>query len=158
MSSSEKASKIDILDSAESIAAKIKDAFCPQGEVENNGVLAFVKMVLFAVHEAGFTVKREERFGGDTTFASYQELEDAYVAKQVFPLDLKNVRACTHPQQQHTAAAAGERPARGAGWMRARGTVRRGKTSVWLETDRGRLSATSLRHAVAVSLLLFSSP
>lgn len=120
MSSSEKASKIDILDSAESIAAKIKDAFCPQGEVENNGVLAFVKMVLFAVHEAGFTVKREERFGGDTTFASYQELEDAYVAKQVFPLDLKNVRTprSSTRQRRRRRQASGRQEENG--WMRAR--------------------------------------
>lgn len=90
MSSSEKASKIDILDSAESIAAKLKDAFCPPGEVDKNGVLAFVKMVLFAVNDEGFTVRREEKYGGNVTFKTYQELEDQYVAKQIFPLDLKN--------------------------------------------------------------------
>lgn len=92
MSSSEKASKIDLLDSSESIAEKIKDAFCPQGEVEKNGVLSFVKMVLFAVasSETGFTIRREERFGGDRSFKTYEELEAAYVAKEIFPLDLKN--------------------------------------------------------------------
>lgn len=96
MSSSEKSSKIDLLDSAESIAAKLKTAFCPPGEVEGNGVLAFVKMVLFAVHGEGFTVRREEKYGGDRIFATYQELEDAYVAKEIFPLDLKNVRRHQH--------------------------------------------------------------
>jgi len=92
MSSSEKASKIDLLDSAESIAQKVKDAFCPQGEVANNGVLAFVKMVLFAVpmFENGFTIRRPEKFGGDVAFANYDELEAAYVRKEIFPLDLKN--------------------------------------------------------------------
>lgn len=90
MSSSEKGSKIDLLDSPESIATKIKDAFCPQGEVENNGVLAFVKMVLFAVQGDGFTIRREEKFGGDKFFTTYQELEDAYAAKEIFPLDLKH--------------------------------------------------------------------
>jgi methionine--tRNA ligase beta chain len=111
MSSSEKSSKIDLLDSAESIAAKLKDAFCPEAVVEGNGVLAFVKMVLFAVsgvagRKQGFTVRRPEKFGGDSHYASYAELEAAYVAKQVFPLDLKNSVAAAlnellQPIRQH---------------------------------------------------------
>ena len=50
MSASEAASKIDLLDSAEAVSAKIKGAFCEEGRVEGNGVLAFVKMVLFPLH------------------------------------------------------------------------------------------------------------
>lgn len=92
MSSSEKASKIDLLDSAESIADKLRTAYCPPGEVDKNGVLSFVKMVLFAVSSngSGFTIVREEKHGGNRTFATYEELEAAYVAKEVYPLDLKN--------------------------------------------------------------------
>ena len=47
MSSSEADSKIDLLDSAASVKKKMKKAFCEPGKVEGNGVLAFVKNVLF---------------------------------------------------------------------------------------------------------------
>lgn len=93
MSSSEASSKIDILDSPESIKDKLKKAFCPEKVVEENGVLSFVKMVLFAVaapNGKGFTIRREEKFGGNTEYATYEALEQAYVAGDVFPLDLKN--------------------------------------------------------------------
>lgn len=47
MSASEEDSKIDLLDSAASVKKKMKKAFCEPGNVENNGVLAFAKYVLF---------------------------------------------------------------------------------------------------------------
>lgn len=47
MSSSEADSKIDLLDSAAAVKKKMKKAFCEPGKVEGNGVLAFVKNVLF---------------------------------------------------------------------------------------------------------------
>jgi tyrosyl-tRNA synthetase len=92
MSSSEASSKIDLLDSPDSIKDKLKKAFCPEKVVEENGVLSFVKMVLFAVAGAGkgFTIRRDEKFGGNTEYATYEELEAAYVKGDVFPLDLKN--------------------------------------------------------------------
>lgn len=53
MSSSEEDSKIDLLDSAASVKKKMKKAFCEPGKVENNGVLAFAKYVLFPLLNAG---------------------------------------------------------------------------------------------------------
>lgn len=53
MSSSEEDSKIDLLDSAASVKKKMKKAFCEPGNVENNGVLAFAKYVLFPLQDAG---------------------------------------------------------------------------------------------------------
>jgi tyrosyl-tRNA synthetase len=47
MSSSEAASKIDLLDPPNVLEKKIKSAFCEPGNLENNGVLSFIKMVLF---------------------------------------------------------------------------------------------------------------
>jgi tyrosyl-tRNA synthetase len=49
MSSSEPDSKIDLLDSPEDVKRKIKKAFCEPGNVQENGVLAFAKHVLFPV-------------------------------------------------------------------------------------------------------------
>lgn len=96
MSSSEASSKIDLLDPPASIASKVKGAFCEEGNIEGNGVLAFVRMVLFALpaFAQGFTVKRKSEHGGDRTFTQYVELERAFIAKEIHPVDLKqNVTA-----------------------------------------------------------------
>ncbi|WVW83748.1 phosphoribosylaminoimidazolesuccinocarboxamide synthase [Kwoniella bestiolae CBS 10118] len=117
MSASDPKSKIDFLDSPADIKSKIKAALCPPGEVENNGVLAFIKAVLIPIQAmkneqassnsentsvgavsfvgAGapegtlFSITRPEKFGGDVHFSSYEELEKAYVSEQVHPGDLK---------------------------------------------------------------------
>ncbi|KAF7291477.1 Tyrosine--tRNA ligase [Mycena kentingensis (nom. inval.)] len=49
MSSSDPNSKIDFLDSADAVRKKIKLAFCEEGNVEENGILSFVKAVLIPI-------------------------------------------------------------------------------------------------------------
>ncbi len=96
MSSSEPESKIDLLDSEEEIMKKFSKAFCPAGEVEDNGVLALCRIVLFPLLEKKgrrFVIKRPEKFGGNVEFASYHELESAYKNRAVHPMDLKNAVA-----------------------------------------------------------------
>ena len=46
MSSSEADSKIDLLDPPSQIKKKLKKAFCEEGNIENNGPLAFTKVLL----------------------------------------------------------------------------------------------------------------
>lgn len=53
MSSSEEDSKIDLLDSAPQLKKKLKKAFCEPGNIENNGILAFCKSVLFPLSKTG---------------------------------------------------------------------------------------------------------
>lgn len=97
MSSSEADSKIDLLDDTKAVEAKIRKAFCEEGNIEQNGVLPFVKFVLFPVFKLKripcFEIKRPEKFGGDVSFSSFEELEAAFARKKVFPLDLKNAVA-----------------------------------------------------------------
>lgn len=97
MSSSEADSKIDLLDEPTAVQAKIRKAFCEEGNIEQNGVLPFVKHVLFPVFKlkgiASFTIQRPEKFGGNASFDTFAELEAAFGAKKVFPLDLKNAVA-----------------------------------------------------------------
>ena len=93
MSASNEESKIDLLDDAKSVKNKLNKAFCPEGEVEGNGVLAFVKHVLMVVYgdqSKTFDIKRPEKFGGNISFKNYEELEKSYVDKKIHPLDLKN--------------------------------------------------------------------
>jgi len=89
MSSSEASSKIDILDTPEEVEMKIKGAFCEAGSAEGNGVLSFCKMVLFQVTKGPFEIKRPAKYGGDVSFANYAELEAAFVANKLDPVDLK---------------------------------------------------------------------
>lgn len=97
MSSSEADSKIDLLDDSSKVLAKIKKAFCEEGNIEQNGVLPFVKHVLFPVFNikniSSFQIERPEKFGGNRSFENYASLEAAFAAKEVFPLDLKNAVA-----------------------------------------------------------------
>ncbi|CAE6497960.1 unnamed protein product [Rhizoctonia solani] len=112
MSSSEANSKIDFLDPPAAIKKKIKAAFCEEGVVENNGVLAFVRAVLMRVVEGRlargiplsqmqplvatdapegtlFTISRKPEYGGPAHFANADHLEKAYAAKEIHPGDLK---------------------------------------------------------------------
>lgn len=61
MSSSDPDSKIDFLDTPEAVKKKIKKAFCEEGNVAENGLLAFTKAVLIPISEL-----RLERSRGDT--------------------------------------------------------------------------------------------
>lgn len=93
MSASDVNSKIDLLDSEKEIKAKLNKAHCVEGEVNENGVLAFTKVVLFTIKgDKGekFVIERPEKFGGNLEYAKYEDLEKDYVAKKLHPLDLKN--------------------------------------------------------------------
>jgi len=88
MSKSIPGSAIFIHDSEEEIQDKLRKAFCPEKEIEYNPVLDWVKYMLFPIlGEMNFV--REERFGGNFTVKSYQELEERYASGDLFPLDLK---------------------------------------------------------------------
>ena len=92
MSSSEENSKIDLLDDDQNIKKKVNSAFCPEGVVENNGILAFVKnvvMILKKDKNEDFIIKRPEKFGGDIIYRNYSDLEKDFVEKQLHPMDLK---------------------------------------------------------------------
>jgi tyrosyl-tRNA synthetase len=88
MSASDEKSKIDLLDDQATVKNKIKSAFCPEGEVEDNGVLAFLKYVIFA-HKGKLLIERSDKFGGNVEFSSYEDLEKEYVQKKLHPMDVK---------------------------------------------------------------------
>ncbi|XP_007948622.2 LOW QUALITY PROTEIN: tyrosine--tRNA ligase, cytoplasmic [Orycteropus afer afer] len=89
MSSSEEESKIDLLDRKEDVKKKLKKAFCEPGNVENNGVLSFIKHVLFPL-KSEFVILRDEKWGGNKTYTSYLDLEKDFADEVVHPGDLKN--------------------------------------------------------------------
>jgi len=96
MSSSVESSKIDLLDDEKTVNEKIKRAYCKEGEVEGNGVLAFFKNVVIVIKQDSnkkFIVERDEKFGGNLEFERYEDLEKMYANKELHPLDLKNALA-----------------------------------------------------------------
>ncbi|MDD5590165.1 MAG: tyrosine--tRNA ligase [Candidatus Portnoybacteria bacterium] len=96
MSSSDPSSKIDLLDEPDVILAKLNKAFCPEGEVENNGIMAFMRyviMVLKGDRGEKFMVERDEKFGGNVEYSTYEELEKDFVEKKLHPADLKKALA-----------------------------------------------------------------
>ena len=96
MSASVKASKIDLIDNEKIIKEKLNSAFCPEGVVEENGVLAFCKYVLMTIKQdkgEEFVIKRPEKWGGDLIYKNYDELEKDFAAKQLHPMDLKQAVA-----------------------------------------------------------------
>lgn len=80
MSSSEEESKIDLLDSPANVKKKLKKAFCEPGNIENNGVLSFVKHVVFPLFQDGekFVVPRAAEHGGNAEYDNFEELEQAF--------------------------------------------------------------------------------
>ncbi|KAI9142373.1 tRNA synthetases class 1 [Paraphysoderma sedebokerense] len=96
MSSSDPDSKVDLLDDPKSVERKIKKAFCEEGNITDNGVLSFVKHVLFPLStlkdenaKASFTITRPEKFGGNVKYEDFQLLENDFRDKKVHPGDLK---------------------------------------------------------------------
>lgn len=92
MSKSIAESGIIVHDEPETIRGKMKNAYCPQKETENNPVLEINQHVLFPWMKS-VTIERPEKYGGATTFASYKELERDYRNGKIHPLDLKNATA-----------------------------------------------------------------
>lgn len=96
MSASDMKSKIDLLDDEKTVEEKISGAYCPEGIVEDNGVLAFAKyviMVLKGDKKEKFVVERPQKFGEKLEFKNYEELEKAFAEKKLHPLDLKKAVA-----------------------------------------------------------------
>ena len=93
MSASKEASKVELTDDPETVAEKIGDAYCPMGEVEGNGVLEYVRYLVFPIlDERGdaFVVERPEEYGGNLTYDSYEELEADFLSEELHPADFKN--------------------------------------------------------------------
>lgn len=92
MSSSDPNSKIDLIESTSDIKTKLNKAFCPEKVIEANGVMAFIKYVVM-VHKMDkketFDIIRPEKFGGNISFSTYEELEKYYIEGKLHPMDLK---------------------------------------------------------------------
>ncbi len=92
MSKSKPNTAIFVTDDDKTVVKKLNKAYCPEGVAEENPVLEYCKYIVFALKNE-FSIERPEKFGGNVTFNSYEDLENAFVAKQVHPADLKAATA-----------------------------------------------------------------
>ncbi|KAJ3109891.1 hypothetical protein HK100_003229 [Physocladia obscura] len=94
MSSSDPDSKIDLLDDEKQIRKKLAKAFCEEGNVDDNPILSFLKIVIFPIlslrGQQTFVIKRPEKFGGDIELDGYDAVHDAFLKKRLHPADLKS--------------------------------------------------------------------
>jgi len=79
-------------DSPEDIKTKLKNAYCPPQQVTGNPVLEEARYAVFT-NTKEITITRPPKYGGTETFTNYGELEKAYKAGKIHPLDLKNAVA-----------------------------------------------------------------
>ncbi|KAK9472143.1 Aminoacyl-tRNA synthetase, partial [Dipodascopsis tothii] len=105
MSSSDPNSKIDLLDDPKTVKKKIASAYCSPGEVEGNGLIAFVEYVLLPISrlqtsedgqsvsqkpEGLFFIDRPEKYGGSVSYTTISQLKEAYTSQALSPQDLKS--------------------------------------------------------------------
>lgn len=88
MSKSVPSSAIFMTDSEEEVMKKISKAYCPEKEVDENPLLEYCRYIIFESFK-DFEIKRDKKFGGDTSFGSYSELASSYRAGSIHPSDLK---------------------------------------------------------------------
>ncbi|NCP79112.1 tyrosine--tRNA ligase [archaeon] len=92
MSSSNQASKIDLIDDYETIKNKLKKAYCEEGNIEN-GVLDFAKLLIMTQKQdkgEEFIIDRPEKWGGPLKFNTQEDLQEAFASKALHPMDLKS--------------------------------------------------------------------
>jgi tyrosyl-tRNA synthetase len=92
MSKSIPGSGVNVTDSDEEIKKSINGAYCPEKVTEDNPLLQISKLVIFPLNKK-IDVKRPEKFGGDISFKTYEELENVYVQGKLHPMDLKTAVA-----------------------------------------------------------------
>jgi len=91
MSKSKPDSAIFIHDTPEEIRNKIKKAYGPPKDIENNPLINWVETLVFWGEKTGnFTINRPEKFGGNIVYTEVDKLIEDYKSGVLFPLDLKN--------------------------------------------------------------------
>jgi len=89
MSKSKPDSAIFMEDTKEDVDRKIKKAFCPIKDVDNNPIFDYIKYLIFPKF-GKFELKRAEKYGGDKTYNTYEEMCEDYRTEKLFPKDVKD--------------------------------------------------------------------
>jgi tyrosyl-tRNA synthetase len=98
MSASDPNSKIDILDDPKQVRKKVNSAYCAPGEIENNGLIAFIEYVIQPIQELKaekdgvfkLDIDRPEKYGGPISYDSIDEIKADFASEKLSPVDLKS--------------------------------------------------------------------
>jgi tyrosyl-tRNA synthetase len=88
MSKSIPDSAIFMEDSAAEVERKIKKAYCPEKNVDDNPIFDYIKYLIFP-RFGKFELKRPEKYGGDKLYKTYEEMCEDYLKGALFPADVK---------------------------------------------------------------------
>ena len=88
MSKSSPDSAIFMLDTPDDVKHKINKAYCPSKQVIENPILEYCKYIIFELIE-NFHIERQEKYGGDVDYLSYEDLEKDFADGKLNPPDLK---------------------------------------------------------------------
>lgn len=80
---------ISMDDNEKTVGKKIRKAFCPEGSIVDNPVLALFKYHIIPRFNE-ITIERPEKFGGNLYYPDYDKLEADFGSKNLHPMDLKS--------------------------------------------------------------------
>ncbi len=89
MSKSKPDSAVFITDAEADVRRKIKAAFCPARQVENNPVLDLCRLLVFP-YAGPLRISRPAKYGGDLEIGTYAELSELHSSEKLHPADLKS--------------------------------------------------------------------
>lgn len=92
MSSSKPETMFPLHASEDTIKERIKDAYCPQGETEENPIIQVARFHIFGDDEK-LEIERPDEYGGDVSYDSLEELKEDFESGDMHPQDLKNAVA-----------------------------------------------------------------
>ncbi len=88
--SSSKGNYIAVDDPEDLVEKQINNSFCPPKKAEDNPILQIYKHTIFPSEKISeVEIVRDDKYGGNASYASYNELEDDYVQGKLHPSDLK---------------------------------------------------------------------
>ena len=82
-------SSILVHDEPEEIRDKIRSGYCPPREIKDNPILDIVRLVLMP-QMGDLEIERPAKYGGNTRFDKYEDLQKAYSRGELHPQDLKS--------------------------------------------------------------------
>lgn len=88
MSSSKPKTMFPLHASEQVIRDRINGAYCPQDETDDNPVLQMAEFHIFGADDS-LKITRPDKYGGDVTFSTYEELEESFSEGELHPADLK---------------------------------------------------------------------
>ncbi len=91
MSKSKPNTAIFMTDTEEEVKKKIRKAYCPEKQIEQNPIIEYCKYIIFQKYDR-IKIERPEKYGGDLEI-NYKELIDLYSKGELYPLDLKDAVA-----------------------------------------------------------------